>query len=267
VRILHLNEQASFTILYLNAAPGGGRESSTFPIHLGIADALPDALDAIFLTSDLQGICPIGGESVLLGVALAEHLGELADGSDLPVSERIGVILAGDLYSDPSATVRGATGDVRSVWNAFADRFAFVAGVAGNHDLFGEGTELSRFRSAPGIHLLDGDRVEFGGLAIAGVGGVIGNSIGKNRRRREKDYLRLLDQVLDLEPAVVVLHQGPDGGEPRLRGHAAIREHIRAAHPHLTVFGHCHWSKPLVEPDAGHQLLNVDGRGVLLMRS
>jgi hypothetical protein len=51
-------------------------------------------------------------------------------------------ILAGDLYSAPGGDVRGATGDLRSVWSAFADAFAWVVGVAGNHDLFGSEREL-----------------------------------------------------------------------------------------------------------------------------
>jgi hypothetical protein len=63
----------------------------------------------------------------------------------------------------------------------------------------------------------------------------------------------------------VVLHNGPDvpGQDP---GVAFIREVLLAFPPTLVVCGHCHWRQPLQELANGTQVLNVDGRAVLLRR-
>lgn len=69
----------------------------------------------------------------------------------LPPIARMGAILAGDLYSVPEANKRGGYGDVADVWSAFASRFAWVAGVAGNHD------DVSSVPSiGDNVYLLDG---------------------------------------------------------------------------------------------------------------
>lgn len=113
---------------YLNARPRGGTEACRLPIHRApLAPlAVSDELDAIIACSDLQRIVPSrrGGEAELLGVALADHLAELADERVLPPTARTGVVLAGDLYSVPAANKRGGFGDVADVWAAFAAHFA-----------------------------------------------------------------------------------------------------------------------------------------------
>jgi hypothetical protein len=50
------------------------------------------------------------------------------------------------------------------VWKAFADRFAWVAGVAGNHD------DVTAIHRSYRVHLLDRDRVKLGGVRLGGVG-------------------------------------------------------------------------------------------------
>ncbi len=108
-------------------------ESVELPLLEGEVDVLPSGLDALILTGDLQGIAPSWstGSTGLLGVRLAEELVELSEQGVLPYPERTGVVLAGDLYSAPGANIRGASGDVRAVWEAFADAFRWVAGVQG----------------------------------------------------------------------------------------------------------------------------------------
>ena len=122
-------------------------ESRALPILSGTVDALPDDLSALLIASDLQGVAPSadhGGALALLGEVLAQELRQLEDLDLIPPSRQIGVILAGDLFSAPAGDKRGATGDVRSVWSAFAREARWVAGVAGNHDLFGTGREAER---------------------------------------------------------------------------------------------------------------------------
>jgi hypothetical protein len=134
---------------------------------------LADELDAIVCCSDLQGVL----HGKLLGVAVAELLVDLAERRVLPPSARTGIVLAGDLYSVPAANKRGGYGDVASVWEAFADRFPWIVGVAGNHDdttnVVGLGTH---------VRVLDGDSVVVDGLCIGGVGRIIGNKQKPGRR-------------------------------------------------------------------------------------
>ena len=136
IEIIGFDDDTLHRLRYRNAARGGGSTVETLEIKRARAIGLPDTLDAIVATSDLQGIVPDPRtcEATLLGVAVAEALEELAFYNVLPPADRIGVVLAGDLYSVPTADKRGGFGDVASVWRAFAKRFAWVAGVAGNHD-------------------------------------------------------------------------------------------------------------------------------------
>jgi hypothetical protein len=86
------------------------------------------------------------------------------------------VLLAGDFYSVPDANKRGGYGDVTPVWQAFGERFAWTAGVAGNHDDV-DGAVLLH-----GVHILDGDVVELEELRIGGVGLICGNPDKCGRR-------------------------------------------------------------------------------------
>ncbi|MDV7390080.1 hypothetical protein RZS08_01950, partial [Arthrospira platensis SPKY1] len=112
----------------------------------------------------------------------------LAELAVIPALDRCGALLAGDLYAAPGADKMGATGDVRPVWRAFARHLRWVAGVAGNHDLFGDRGAQAGLAREPGLHLLDGDAVTLDGLRIAGVGGICGRP-GKPNRRPPEAFL------------------------------------------------------------------------------
>ncbi|KFE67217.1 hypothetical protein DB31_8570 [Hyalangium minutum] len=145
--------------------------------------------------------------------------------------------------------MRGASGDVRSVWNAFASQFRWVAGVAGNHDTFGTSRERERFLQQPGLYLMDGEVHEVDGLRLGGVSGIIGRT-DKPGRRAEADQLKRIQGVLRQEPEVLVLHEGPDFPPGDLRDNSAIREAVEAREELLVV---C--------------VLNVDARAVLLVKA
>ncbi|NVI98559.1 metallophosphoesterase [Myxococcus sp. AM009] len=267
MRILKLEAEPLALWTYLSAAPGGGAEIQNLPLLQGKVDALPAGLDALVVTSDLQGVAPralLGGAVALLGEVLADGLASLSAEGMLPPLEHTGVVLAGDLFSDDSALVRGASGDVRSVWEAFGQQFRWVVGVAGNHDTFGSAREQARFfRQRPEQRMLDGDVVEVDGLRVGGVSGIIGRP-DKPGRRDEEAFLRSLRHVLRQDPALLVLHQGPDVPGTRMRGSAAIREGLPARDDLLVICGHAHWDTPLVSLPAGPQVLNVDSRAVHL---
>lgn len=266
MRILTLDVTPSHRWSYLEAAPRGGARTAWFPLLRGTVDALPEELSALLVLSDLQGVAPhraFDGEMALLGEMLADEVALLGELGELPPPGSVGVVLAGDLYSAPGANVRGASGDVRSVWQSFARYFRWVVGVAGNHDTFGGSREQVRFQQRPGIHLLDGDVVELEGLRFGGVGSIIGNS-DKPGRREESEHLRRIDETLRERPELLVLHQGPDVEGTSLRGSPVIRECVQKHADLLVVCGHAHWESPLATLPGGVQVLNVDSRAVLL---
>ncbi|MCA9606645.1 MAG: metallophosphoesterase [Myxococcales bacterium] len=242
---------------YLNA----GRRGPTverLPIHRGRADGLPDGVDAVLCASDLQGMAPGPDGAALLGVGLAARYPELADRALVPRPERTGVFLAGDLWADPLSRSRGGFGPVDDVWAAFASRFAWVTGVAGNHD------DVSLVPELDDAYLLDGEVVRLPGLIVGGVGGIIGEK-KKPGRRSEGAFFSALDDVLVESPDVVVLHEGPEG-DRRQRGHPAIGARLRTMQVRLTICGHVHWAEPLATLGPTGQVLNVDGRAVVLER-
>jgi len=259
LRIASIDDELVREIQYLNASSRGSTEVERLPVSRGaLAAPLGGELDALLVCSDLQGIVPgPGGRSELLGVQVAAVLEELAADGAIPPAKRTGVILAGDLYSVPAANKRGGYGDVAQVWVAFVERFAWVAGVAGNHD---DVTAVAKLGER--IHLLDGELAEVDGLRIGGVGGIIGNP-RKPGRRSEVDQLRMIDRVLVQELDMLVLHEGPRGGSQQL-GNDAIRATIEAGGVGLTICGHEHWRTPLAEHAHG-QVLNVDARVVVLV--
>ena len=251
---------------FLNAARGGGTESQRLVFSQVQATGLPEGLDALVITSDLQGVAQLwthGGQNVLLGIAVADELARLGDAGTIAVPERTGVILAGDLYSAPGGDKRGATGDVREVWTAFAEAFRWVVGVAGNHDVFGTEKERSRIESLANVDILDGSRTEHDGITLGGVSYVVGNP-EKVGRCEESEFFAALDLVLEEAPDVVILHEGPNG-DARQPGNVGVRRAIEAAGAGLVVCGHSHWDEAFARVGQT-QVINVDARVVVLTR-
>ncbi|WP_075097455.1 metallophosphoesterase family protein [Sandaracinus amylolyticus] len=241
-------------VRYLNASPRGRSEVSRLPVHLARAHGLPRDLDALVATSDLQGVVPDPHTraSTLLGVAVAEHLVALADDGVIPRAERTGVVLAGDLYSVPEANRRGGFGDVASVWDAFGASFAWVVGVAGNHD------DVTRVREGA----LDGDHVVLDGLRIGGVGRIAGDPAKLGRRDEREQHARI-ELLAETGLDVLVLHEGPCGDRAQ-PGADAIRALVERHRVPLTICGHVHWDEPLARHRGG-QVLNVDTRAIVIV--
>ncbi|MBJ6761930.1 metallophosphoesterase [Myxococcaceae bacterium JPH2] len=266
MRILSLETTPFLEWRYLNAAPRGGTRVERLPLLRGWVDALPPGVEAVLATSDLQGMATSAhhdGAATLLGEFLADEVAMQGAAGELPLASNTGVLLAGDLYSNDLADKRGASGDVRSVWNAFTESFRWVAGVAGNHDMFGEPGGFERFRHKSRAHVLDGDLAELDGLRVGGVSYIIGRP-DKTNRREQSAQLERIESVLLQEPQVLVLHEGPDAPEQSLPGNAFIREAVAPWNDLLIICGHSHWDVPLVPLPGGVQVLNVDARAVLL---
>lgn len=260
IELVELDAAPVATLPYLNAARGGGTERRLLHVERARVRGLPADLDAVIATSDLQGVViePRTRESILLGVAVADLLAELAFDGALPAADHTGVVLAGDLYSVPAANKRGGFGDVAPVWAAFADSFAWVAGVAGNHD------DVTALPRAGHVHLLDTDVIDCGGLRIGGVGLIAGNP-DKRGRRDEADQLERIEVIATSGVDLLLLHEGPSGDDDDDQpGHPLIREVIERARVPLTACGHVHWDAPLAR-HAGGQIVNVDSRVLVLI--
>jgi Icc-related predicted phosphoesterase len=248
-------------IRYLNAARRGGTETMRLPILRGIVHGLPEEIDAILATSDLQGIVPDPRTraSTLLGVAVASVLEDLGFEGVIPRAMRTGVLLAGDLYSVPDANRRGGYGDVADVWSAFAGRFAWVAGVAGNHD------DVTSVPQGADVHVLDTEQVTLAGTRVAGVGLISGDPARRGRRDEEEQLARI-ELVAEKCPEILILHEGPQGNDEKQPGHDGIRAIVERFRVGLTVCGHVHWDTALASR-GDVQILNVDARVVVLVRT
>ena len=252
MKISDIEEKPRWGLTYRTALRGGEVGDVSLPVLYGRAE-LPEGLSALVLAGDLQGRCG----ARLLGEQLADEIVARA-GGDLPAPDRIGVLLAGDLYAAPRANVRGASGPVESVWEAFAASVRWVAGVAGNHDEI----DRKRVRRLQRASILDGTLTERDGMLIAGLSGVIGKAHLPQRRPEER-YRHALRALLDEQPEILVLHESPTGG-PEQRGRDLVREEVMER-VSLVVSGHVYWREPLARLSPSTVALNVDGRVIVLL--
>jgi hypothetical protein len=228
---------------------------------------MPSGLDAIVFTSDLQARVPSDGtgtEMRLAGEVVAEELVILAELGEIPSAERVGVVILGDMFARPGLDRRGGNGDVRSVWEAFRTRFKWVAGVAGNHDHFGASPhEFTEFVSRSRLFFLDGDCTRIDGLLVGGVSGVVGERERPFRRSRDQ-FLAEVKEILSADPDLLLLHIGLPRQD--IEGVVGIDELLHHRRSLLTAFGHKHWPVALEELPGGGQLLNVEGRVIVLLQ-
>ncbi len=241
-------------------------EQVNLPILLGAISDLGQDIDAIVATSDLQGTIKDNDVEYLLGEKLPEFLSMFIQ-MELPNIEtkRIGIILCGDLYANLEK--RGGRGDVKTVWREFKKYFKWVVGVAGNHDDFGETKEFEAFKREDNMHYLHGQIKEVDKIKIGGISGIIGRT-DKPQRVEEKDYLMTLKKILIKQPSIVLLHQSPNAvdGATEYEGSEATRKVIEDSPPNLIFCGHSHWKTPIITYNNDTQVLNLDGRVVILIK-
>lgn len=246
------------------AVGGGGRHlvRKRLPVLRATADNLPPSLAGLLATADLQGFDPgVGPDEdhpTQLGFTVARELHALQAQGQIPGREALGLVLAGDLYARPGK--RGGLGDVSGIWRAWTVG-PWVAGVLGNHDSM----QNEAPRTSPRLHILDGGTAEESGLRLGGVSGVVGDPSRPNRRPHT-DFLACLDAVLDQQPDLLILHQGPTPVSGRSKkGLPEVRERLQHVERELLViFGHEHWKDPFEQLTPAVQLLNVHERVVLL---
>ena len=252
MRVLDLEKEPFWALPYLNAGRDGRPQVATLPFFRGRVDALPDGLSALVAASDLQGR-ELPPKDRLLGLPVAECLAELAEEELVPPLNETGVLLAGDLYGVPGSVKRGGGGEVGEVWEAFAERFRWVAGVLGNHDHLNG-------KPPRNAALLDGTRTNRDGLRIAGISGIIGDPKRPNRRTAE-DFGLTVELLAEERPDILVLHQGPDR---RQNPDPTVANALAKGRNLFVICGHSPWPDPLLEWGNGCQALNVDARVVVL---
>lgn len=257
-------------IVASNCSPGGRAiERRTVPIvRLRVEDWPNGDAQCIALTSDLQcfdrhDVPPF--ERRLLSYVVAEELERLSDENVLPPCDNVGIVLGGDLYAIASLDKRGGSGDVQGIWRSFADRFRWVVGVAGNHDLFDGVDKFGRLSRISNIFPLHGDCAELDGLNVAGISGIPGR---KKRiwRYDEQELIEFIQFLLSEPQHILLLHQGPLGSGPGQRGFELINHAIDQADcpPDVIAFGHCYWKDMLTDYSPQTQLLSLECRVIVL---
>ncbi len=253
MKILKIESQSFHEINYKSSGPSGTIRNGSLPFFKATVDKLPTGISSIVVTSDLQGR-EISGTNRLLGELVAEELSLLQELEQIPLVNL--VILAGDLYDYPDCRKLGGTGDVTSVWNAFAHRFEQVVGVHGNHDIVKERL-LNK-----NVNILDGTSETFMDLKVGGISGIIGD-IDRNQRKSKEHFKNELIKLMAKKNDITILHQGPDDPENSQKGEPMIRECLENKGAGLVVFGHCYWNKPLINI-GNNQVLNVNNKLFLL---
>jgi hypothetical protein len=257
-------EAAPFHVLSYSLSPSGSSVRSELPFLRASVDGLPDSLDAIIATADLQGVADAGAgaTTVELGEALSVAIQRLQNDGRLPPRDRTAAILAGDLHA------RAGEDDVVPVWRAIGHVCRWVAGVAGNHDRLGPiASEAMAQGAMRGLnaHFLDGSAVVVDDIWIGGLGGIVSTADGP-WLRAEGDYNAALSSLAAKRCDLLVLHDGPNVAGTDLPGWPSIRRVLESAPPLLVVRGHDHWPDALATLANGTQVLNVEGRVVVLKR-
>ena len=247
MKIIEIENKPFYNITFNSSGSRSKTKTLILPFYKVIVDELPEGITSFVATSDLQGR-EKSWKKRLVGELVAEELEILEDLKEIPKINFI--LLAGDLYDYPECHKLGGTGDVTRVWNAFAQKFPYVIGVHGNHDIVEDEKLL------PNISILDGNSINKYDINIGGVSGIIGK-VNKNQRKSEEDFYKALTKVTKKRNDIIILHQGPNDEENKQKGDPLIREHLEKNGSGLLIFGHCHWSKPFINIGK-NQVLNVD---------
>ena len=233
------------------------------PIYKGMIEGLPQNIDSIIVTSDLQGICKFDSvKMMLLGEVLAESLALIYD-LDFPQinPKKSWAFLCGDLYANLEK--RGSSGNPTKVWQAFATYFDRVIGIAGNHDDFQNGIDI--VKNIENVYFLENEVFELDGLKIAGLSGIIGRK-DKNFRLEENDYLKSFEKILKEQPDVVLTHLSPNIEESGFLGEVKMTQILEKYSENLLFCGHSHWDtqQPVMLKNRT-QILNADSKVFILI--
>ncbi len=263
LKIIKINPEPLESIEYFTIPHGAmSTEKFQLPIYVGEVAGLPKSIDSIVVTSDLQGVCRFEHASdVLLGEVLAESLSLIYEMYLPQLSiHQSWAFLCGDLYANLEK--RGSSGNPFSVWQAFAQDFAQVIGITGNHDDFG--TDLNRLKQIENVHFLANDLLQLNGLKIAGLSGIIGR-IDKNFRLEEQFYLNAFEKLLKQQPDLVLTHLSPHFEEYGFLGEPQLTTILEKYAENVLCCGHSYWNTHQVFTlENATQILNADSKVFIL---
>jgi hypothetical protein len=242
----------------------GSNVDAVLPFYSAVVDELPDGLDLIIATGDLQGVVrndehATGGAA--LGIELASTLVRLQREGALPQKDRTAILLTGDLQ--PSAGVEDVTG----VWFALSAACSWIAGVAGNHDAFdgiSEPIEAGLAMLCPNLFLLQEAIARIGSLVIGGRSGIASGDRVGDLACLERDFASAVGALVQERPDIMLMHDGPNVAGTELAGWPAVRAAIEAAPPTLVFRGHDSWPRRMATLNNGTQVVNVEGAVALL---
>jgi len=257
LRITWIEDEPFYSLPHRTSGPKGKVRRHRLPFYRAYASGLPESVEALVFTSDLQGR-EAGGQNRLLGVPVAEALSNLIQKQAIPVPAA--VCLCGDLYDYPDCHKLGGTGPVDDVYDALSPVAPQVLGVMGNHDQLAHPDKLPS-----NVHILDGDVRSVATLTVGGVSGIVGNP-RRNQRRTEGDFLATVEKVTRRQPSLLLLHQGPSDEERGHHGDPDLALSLATGYKGLTVFGHTRWQWPWLLTLGDGQVMNVDGRVVVVLK-
>ena len=255
MKITHV-DKSPFHVLPYKSSGRKKTQDRTLPFYFAEAEGLPEDIDVIVATSDLQGRESDSSKNRLLGYAVIEEIEKLQQALIIPDINML--VLAGDLFDSPMLDKLGATGNVTELLNAFTDAFGVVIAAHGNHDI------VSKTHLDKRLNVFDGNVSVIGGIRVGGVCGVIGKET-KNQRQSPDAFARKLAGVIKLGCRLIVLHQTPWGGESKL-GDKPSAEYLKHNGMGLVVAGHCHWGNDFLVDIGNNQVLNVDSKVVVIVK-
>lgn len=85
-------------------------------------------------------------------------------------------------------------------------------------------------------------------------------------RQSEHQFVDEVERLASLHPDILVMHDGPDVLGMTTKGWPSIRQALERCTPMLVIRGHAYWKELLATLSNGTQVLNADGRALLLMR-
>lgn len=263
LKITDIENEPIERISFLTIPPNSIEPSEfSLPIYHGKIKGLPMNINAIVVTSDLQGVIIQNDKNVLLGEFLAENLKLIFEVYFPQIATKKTIaFLCGDLYAD--LTKRGQSGNPIKVWEKFASVFGQTIGIGGNHDKFINLEDLDKIQNAK---LLINEVFEFEGLKIGGLSGIIGRS-DKNFRLQESDYLKAFSNLLNKKPDILLTHLSPQISDKSLLGNENITQILENGYATTLFCGHSHWEydKP-IDMKNETQVLNTDTKVFILTK-
>lgn len=244
MKILHIDSTHFYEMPYRSMGQTGSSQFKTLPFYRVEVDKLPGNLTSCIALSGLLGR-EYGARNRLAGEFLAEELVLLQEMKAIPEIDLI--LLAGNFFCYPDFRPLTGTGDVTSVWTAFAKRCKAVTGVLGKHD------SIEADKMPENALILDGASTGDENLKIAGLPGIIDRSSEQNQVHES------LSRVISKSNEIVVLHQSPKGPGDKQDGSCLVRDYLKTEGAGLVISGNCFWDQPLVTIGE-NQVLNVDNK-------